>query len=524
MIQSRSNLKSYFKAKDKPTESQFADLIDSLQHRTEDGSIVSLTRTSAMSNAISGELQLGMTYYLTDKKIWLTALTSSQFSTQGHMIWDVAAKAQGFLTIGGEGDINNITINDVEICGNVIFNTDVNTTLVDVVGNINAGTSTHDYRAWSIMHTLCIEHTGGDSGNGDIVIDTDLDVAINSGMVGGAAAINMILECVYSIDFQSELLSKMPDIPDEYLILFPEDLILAVSSKTSSIDISYDLLSVVLTNLYHGVMLDIKTIPLMKLFDVSFKNVFIKNAVFTDQIAESSNVSNLFIDNSVFNSVIFTNSQMLSHDLVWIYNILSITVAPVIYNSNLISMLHFANMILYAHPSCVPFLNVEFNYVSINNIALYGTGMYESCKLNNISIGSGDHEDLVVVENKIIHQLIDYKTGRFQIDLMLNSTTGKGAVGNVLITLLPLGVCVSDVIIDCGELTSSVGSISIGLDQDGDSNCVMHSTLVSELSDKITKVSAESLKKAESNYTKLIMVVEDANVTGNITLIGNFTL
>lgn len=545
MIQSRSVLKSYFERNDKPSQQQFSDLMDSLVHKTEDGIIISKTRQQVLDLMAAGSLQPGMIYYLTDKKIWLTALSTNQISNEGYLLYDKPRKARGFVRFSsGAGNIVNIVINEVEICPQAIYNTDLETTIDDAVTAVNVGTGTHGYRAWRVLDALCLEHTeGGTAGNGDIEIDTTLSVLTNSGMVSGQDAFTFLVKVSYYIDFHNIL--SLYGIP---VSIFPTDIIYELFFPFSTTSIRYSFGKIIMCAILIGVLPDILNIDVYGINNSELVDCYFGNALFISDAIDSSSLRNVYMNSLCISNMLFYNSQLISEDTIDVKDIISIkTTEDCTFKNISVNNIASIENLKITDTSNVSFYNIKFDGVSksIENIELHGSSCFnfldfensgisnlkltdatvEYCYRYNADFGGLDENNILDIDGvRIINQDIDNRDGIFQIALELDGTANNGDIGSIIANYLPEGAYIHEAIIDFGTLTSTTGKIAIGLNQSAATDCVMVETIHSNLSDKVIKVSAPDMIKADAANREVILSISEAPISGNIHIICKFSL
>ena len=109
---------------------------------------VSLTYAEAASLKSAGQLEMGKSYWLTDRSILLKAVAVNAFALEGDHTREIKALGYIELTGGASGEVADITVDGISIMsGAEPFDTDLTTTAKNVVTNINANTSTPNYSA-----------------------------------------------------------------------------------------------------------------------------------------------------------------------------------------------------------------------------------------------------------------------------------------------------------------------------------------------------------------------------------------
>jgi hypothetical protein len=201
----------------------------------------SLTYSEAQILVSNSELTPNAMYYITDKNVVLTAISSTQFAMQGIYLWGYGVKSWGAIQITGNtgtsGTVDSITVNGINIISssvsynsssinpkndsrnsNVYYKIDVNydtslfSTAKDVVTKINNSQS--DYKAYAVRDWIVIQSVASGTGpNGYSVSGSGTDITLGNAinMNGGTAdpSESLAYECDY--DFPNDVLYRLYD-------------------------------------------------------------------------------------------------------------------------------------------------------------------------------------------------------------------------------------------------------------------------------------------------------------------------
>lgn len=200
--------------------------------------MTTLTYSEAQTLVNNNELSPGGLYYITDKNVILTAISSNQFSTKGIYLYSHGAKAWGAIEITGgtSGSVNSITVNSVNLMSSsesyestaystnnsrntninhwtsFSYNTSLFTLAKKVADNINSAQSI--YKAYATGKYIVIQSVASGTGPNNLQVSgsgTNITLGNAINMNGGTAdpASPLVYECDY--DFTNDKLYRLYD-------------------------------------------------------------------------------------------------------------------------------------------------------------------------------------------------------------------------------------------------------------------------------------------------------------------------